>query len=189
MFPLRINSNYFEVVTSFKPFNSTGAISFSSNDFNGVSFEWALTHRSFPRILPDSSNSFRSYSQIHCKVWRKNELSSVKCLSPRSFKLFLLLAQPLCFSFSWSISTIHGGVSHRHSQHLKTEEVFPLNLAPFSSRFMVLAWCHPLIIVFDCENSFHPSDAFQGLLSFLDHPKAIISKDFFIILFQLHFRN
>ena len=29
---------------------------FSSNHFNGVSFEWALTHRSFPRILPDSSN-------------------------------------------------------------------------------------------------------------------------------------
>ena len=28
----------------------------SSNHFNGVSFEWALTHRSFPRILPDSSN-------------------------------------------------------------------------------------------------------------------------------------
>ena len=26
------------------------------NHFNGVSFEWALTHRSFPRILPDSSN-------------------------------------------------------------------------------------------------------------------------------------
>ena len=35
----------------------------------------------------------RSYSQIHCKVWRKNELSSVKCLSPRSFKLFSLLVQ------------------------------------------------------------------------------------------------
>ena len=28
---------------------------FSSNHFNGVSFEWALTHRSFPRIVPDSS--------------------------------------------------------------------------------------------------------------------------------------
>ena len=40
--------SYFEVVTSFKPFNSTGAVSFSSNHFNGVSFEWALTHRSFP---------------------------------------------------------------------------------------------------------------------------------------------
>ena len=25
--------------------------------FNGVSFEWALAHMSFPRILPDSSHS------------------------------------------------------------------------------------------------------------------------------------
>ena len=36
--------------------NLTSAISFSSKSFNIVSFEWALTHRSFPRILPDSSN-------------------------------------------------------------------------------------------------------------------------------------
>ncbi len=27
----------------------------SFKSFNGVSFQWALTHRSFPRILPDSS--------------------------------------------------------------------------------------------------------------------------------------
>ena len=58
-FPFLIRSRDFEVVISFKPFNSTGGISFSSNHFNGVSFEWALTHRSFPRILPDSSNSPR----------------------------------------------------------------------------------------------------------------------------------
>ena len=32
---------------------------------------------------------------------------------------------------------------------------------------MVLALCHPLIIVFDCENSFQPSDAFHELLPFL----------------------
>ena len=56
MFSFSIRSSYFEVVTSFKPFNSTGAISFSSNHFYGVSFEWDLTHRLFPRILPDSSN-------------------------------------------------------------------------------------------------------------------------------------
>ena len=41
-----------------------------------------------------------------------------------------------------SASIIHGGVSHHHSQHLKTEEEFLLNLAPFSSRFMVLASRH-----------------------------------------------
>ena len=42
-----IRSSSFEIVISFKSFNSTGAFSFSSNLFNGVSFEWALTHRSF----------------------------------------------------------------------------------------------------------------------------------------------
>ena len=39
---------------SFKPFNSTGATSLS-NHSTVFYFEWALTHRSFPRILPDSS--------------------------------------------------------------------------------------------------------------------------------------
>ena len=48
---------------------------------------------------------------------------------------------------SQSISTIHGGVSHRNSQILKTEEEFSLNLAPFSLRFVVLVQGHPLIIV------------------------------------------
>ena len=55
VFPFSIRSSYFEVVISFKPFNSTGAIPPFNQSFNGVSFEWALTHRSFPRILPDSS--------------------------------------------------------------------------------------------------------------------------------------
>ena len=40
---------------SFKPFNSTGATSLS-NHSTVFYFEWALTHKSFPRILPDSSN-------------------------------------------------------------------------------------------------------------------------------------
>ena len=83
---------------------------------------------------------------------------------------------PLRFSLSRSISTIHGG-SHHHSQHVKTEEEFLLNLAPFSSRFMVLAWCHPLIIVFDCENFFHPSGAIQESFQ-IDSPQPIISELF-----------
>ena len=44
----------FEGVISFKSFNSTGATSLLDH-FNGVSFEWPRTHRSFPRFLPDSS--------------------------------------------------------------------------------------------------------------------------------------
>ena len=59
---------------------------------------------------------------------------------------------PLRFSFSRSISTIHGG-SHHHSQHLKTEEGFLLNLVHSleDSWFQLYAI---LIIVFDCDNSF-----------------------------------
>ena len=47
----KIRSTYFEVVISFKPFNSTGAISLFEQSFYGVSFEWALTHRSFSQDL------------------------------------------------------------------------------------------------------------------------------------------
>ena len=68
---------------------------------------------------------------------------------------------------------------------LKTEEDFSLNLAPFSSRFMVLACCHPLINVFDCEISFRPSGAIQESFQF-DSPKVIIS-GLFILSFQFSF--
>ena len=54
VFPLYFRSSSFEDVPSFKPFNSTGAISHLNRSIV-FSFEWALTHRSFPRILPDSS--------------------------------------------------------------------------------------------------------------------------------------
>ena len=84
---------------------------------------------------------------------------------------------PLRFSFSRSISTIHGGVSRRHSRILKTEEEFLLNPYPFFQRCVVQAWCHPLIIVFDCENSFHPSGAIQESFQF-DSPEPIISELF-----------
>ena len=85
-------------------------------------FEWALTHRSFPRILPDSSYFPRAILKFLFEVWRKNDLSSVKCLSPRSSKFFSSLVQ-LFYSYLFrSVSTIHGGVSHRLSHHLKTKE-------------------------------------------------------------------
>ena len=167
MFPLHINSNYFEVVTSFKPFNSTGAISFSSNHFNGVSFEWALTHRSFSRILPDSSNSFQSYSRIHGKVWRKNGLSSVICLSPRSFKFFhrwFIISSIHC---SGVPQKIHGGASHHHSQHFKIKVECLLNLAPFSWRFMFLTCCHPRKLFPITQFFSYTSGAFHELFRFL----------------------
>ena len=48
---------------------------------------------------------------------------------------------------------------------------------------MVLALYHPLIIAFDCENSFHPSRAIQESLQF-DSPEPIFS-ELFILSFQL----
>ena len=57
--------------------------------------------------------------------------------------------------------------SHHHSQHVKTEEGYLLNLAPFSSRFMVLAWCHPLIIVFFVTILFTHPEHFRSLFSLI----------------------
>ena len=56
----------------------------------------------------------------------------------------------------------------------RPKKSFPLNLGLFYQRFVVLAWCLPLIIVFNCENFFHPSGAFQESFQF-GSPKAIIS--------------
>ena len=57
---------------------------------------------------------------------------------------------------------------------MKTEEEFSLNLAPFSSRFMVLACCHPLIIVLIVTILFLPSGAFHEFfsISFLWRPSC-----------------
>ena len=58
---------------------------------------------------------------------------------------------------------------------------------PFSQGSMVLALRHPLIIFFNCENSFHPSGAIQESFQF-DSPKTIIS-GLFIPAFTSHSPN
>ena len=148
-----------------KPFNSTGAISLFKY-FNDVSFEWALTHRSFPRVLPDSSNLPGAIIKFFLKFdVRMNYHQSNVFLQDlsNSFHRWLNL-----FAFdSPGVSKQFLMVFSSSFSDLKTEEEFLFNLAPFSSRFMVLASCHPLIIVFDCENSFHPSGAIQESFPFL----------------------
>ena len=68
------------------------------------SFEWALTHRSFPRILPDSCNFHRSYSQIHFKVdVRMNCHQSYAFLQDLSNK----------FHRRFNLSNCHSGVSQQ----------------------------------------------------------------------------
>ena len=67
------------------------------------------------------------------EVWRKNDLSSVKCLSPRSVKFFSSLAQSLRFWFFRSASSIIGGVSCRHSQIFwRPKKIFTSIFYPFS---------------------------------------------------------
>ena len=69
-----------------------------------LSLQWALTHRSFPRILPDSSNYSgaipKFFSKCDVRMDSINHMPTLRF----TFKFFSLLAQPLCFSFSRSIS-------------------------------------------------------------------------------------
>ena len=105
VFPLRFHSSSFEDVISFKPFNSTGAISLL-NHFNGVSFEWALTHRSFPRILPDSSY----FPEISSNFFSKFDVRMIYHQS----NVFL---QDLSNAFHrwFNLSNLHSGVPQQLS--------------------------------------------------------------------------
>ena len=123
VYPLFFHSSYFEDVISFKPFNSTGAFSLL-NRFNGVSFEWALTHRSFPRILPGSSdspgailkNSFRNFDvrmNYHQSYVFLQDLSNS---FHRWLNFYILLYS--------GASIIIGAVSRRHSQVRRPKKSF-----------------------------------------------------------------
>ena len=119
------------------------------------------------------------------EVWRKNDLSSVKCLSPRSFKFFSSLAQLFHSSFRCA-SIILGGASRFHSHHLKTKEVFSVNLVLFSSRFMLLVRGHPLIIVLIVKILFTYPEKFKSLLSLLSgvHQFRFIHSQLSVIILQ-----
>ena len=107
VFPFSIRSSYFEIVTSFKPFNSTGAIPPFNQSFPTVfSFEWALTHRSFPRILPDSPNFPGAIPKFISKFALRMISQQSNVFSKFAFIFFSSLVQPFCFSFSRSISVI-----------------------------------------------------------------------------------
>ena len=115
MFPLCIRSSSFEDVISFKSFNPTGAFSLL-NLFYGVSFEWALTHRSFPRILPDSSN----FPGVILKFFSKRDVR-MDSISHMPFQdrfqtLFIVVSTSSLFILLGCLINYHGGVSHRHSR-------------------------------------------------------------------------
>ena len=86
---------------------------FSSNRFNGVSFEWALTHRSFSRILPDSSifpELFPNLSKFDVRmIYHQSNafLQDLKILSSFAHPFLFFIPEYLnnswwCFSSSFS---------------------------------------------------------------------------------------
>ena len=95
----------------------------------------------------------------------KNELSAVKCLSPRSFKFF----------HRWfNISNFHPGVSQQFMvvflvvilRFWRPKKSFTSISYPFSQRFVVLVRGHPLIIVLILRIFFHSSGAIQESFQF-----------------------
>ena len=81
--------------------------------------------------------------------------------------LFIVVSTFLFFIIPECLKNLWWCFSSSFSVFEDQRRVFPPYLAPFSSRFMVLALCHPLIIFFDRENSFHPSGAFHEFFPFL----------------------
>ena len=67
---------------------------------------------------------------------------------------------PVCLNNSW-------WCTRHHSWMLKTEEEFLFNLALFSSRFVILACCHPLVIVLIVRILFTYPEQFKILLSLI----------------------
>ena len=88
--------------------------------------------------------------KVLVKVWRKNDLSSVKCFLQdllnslhRWLNLFVWIL-PECLNNSWWCFS---------SSFLDIEDRWRLflHIYPLSQRFVILACCHPLIIICDCE--------------------------------------
>ena len=133
----KIRSSYLEIIISFKPFNSTGAISLL-NCSTVFSFQWALTHRSFPGILPDSSNfpgailKFISMFDVRTNFHQSHAFSKI------NFKFFSSLVKPFLFFILPEYPSNFGGSRH-HFQQVKTEEEFLLNPYPFFQRCVVQA--------------------------------------------------
>ena len=88
------------------------------------------------------------------------------------FQILFIISSTFRFIFR-SASIIHGGVSRRHSRILKTEEEFLFNLAPSSSRFVILASSHPLVIVLIVKILFTHPEIFKSLLSLIIRSPSI----------------
>ena len=138
------------------------------------SFQWALTHRSIPRILPDSSyfpkisSNFLSKFDLRMNYHQSNVLlQDLSNSFHRWLNLFVLIL-PECLNNSWwcfssSFSTFE--VRRRVFLHILSvlSETRGSSLMPSSHD------------CFDRENSFHPSGAIQDSFQFVS-PEPIISE-------------
>ena len=151
-----------------------------------LSLQWALTHRSFPRILPDSSKYSRSYSQILFKAWCKNEFHQSHAFSKIVFQMLSLLAQPLCFSFSQSISVI---LVVFLVIIWRPKKSFSSKSCLFSRSFVVLVSCYPRELFRLSDILSYPSGVCQYLFFHFFLSEAIIPEEFFVLTFQLPLSN
>ena len=111
----------------------------------------------------------------------------IHILSSRSLtKYFSLLAQPLRFSFSRSISVI---LVVFLVVIWRSKKSFPSQPCPSSRRFMVLASYHPLELFQFVRYSFLPIRSISGVDFCFASPEAIVLEEFFVLMFQLPLSN
>ena len=114
---------FLRIVILFKPFNSTGAI--SQTIFSTVIyFEWALTHRSFPRILPDSSFSgviLKFFSKCDVRMISISHIPSPRSRSNSFLHWFNLFNSSFrsAQQFLWHFSSSFSAFADRRSVSLK----------------------------------------------------------------------
>ena len=113
-------------------------------------------------------------------MWRKNGFHQSHAFSKIDFKLSSLLAQPLRFSFSQSISVI----LVVFLVAIWRPKKISLKSCPFPRRFAVLARCYP-IKLFLVVQLFSSIRSISGVVFRLNYPEASISEHFFVLSFQI----
>ena len=173
-FSFKISSIYFEVVISFKSFNSTGAISLFQIIAQWCFFWVGPNPQVFSQdltwlfLFPRISSNFLSKFDVRMNYHQSNAFHQDLSNSfHRWFNLFILIL-PECLNKFMVVFLIIILCIWR------PKKSFTSISYPFSQRFVVLVQGHPLIIVLIMKILFLP-------------PEPIISEDLFILSLQLSF--
>ena len=91
---------------------------------------------------------------------------------------FLFFIPECLYNYCWCFSSSFSGFEERRRLFL--------HIYPFSLRFVILACCHPLIIIFDCGNSFQLFGAIQESSQFVSgvHQFRFIHSQLSVIILQ-----